>query len=77
MKSFSNNNNQIIFKLTIQKNKNFILSVYKNLQYQNLTFNFLFKKQNEFMKQSLKMIILRFETIILTNEKINEVNYYT
>ena len=58
--------------MTIQKNEDFTLSVYINLQYQNLTFNSSFKKQNEFMKQLLKMIILKFKTTILTNEKTNE-----
>ena len=43
-KSFLNNNSQIMFESTIQKNENFTLFAHMNSQYQNLIFNFLFKK---------------------------------
>ena len=75
MKSFLNNDNQIMSNSIIQENEDFTLFVHMNSQYQNLTLNFLFKKQNEFMKQSSKTITSKFETTILTNEKINEANH--
>ena len=33
-----------MFNLTIQENEDFTLFIHMNSQYQNLTFNFLFKK---------------------------------
>ena len=39
-----------MFNLTVQENENFISFVHTNSQYQNLTFNFSFERQNEFMK---------------------------
>ena len=73
-KSFLNNNNQIMSDLTIQKNENFISFAHINSQYQNLTLNSSFEKQNEFMKQSSKMITSKFKTTTLTNKKTNETN---
>ena len=60
---------------TIQKNKDFISSIYKNSQYQDFTFNSSFEKQNKFMKQSLKTTTSKFKMTTLTDEKINEANH--
>ena len=59
---------------TIQKNENFTSFIHTNSQYQNLTLNSSFEKQNEFMKQSSKTTTSKFKTTILINKKTDETN---